>query len=978
MNNKRLKIKRDRIFRPAIFLLAVFGILMILPPVAKKEAEAVIDADLYSLGIASLGNIEINLDPFAGQELAVVKDTITTNTNSPAGYNLLVSTNSASNELDLSDNGDTIIATSGTSSDPAALNTTGADFGVWGYAVAGLGNFDSSYNTSDPSDSSKFAATPTKDNEALIRSHSGVATNDTTDIYYGFKASRSLPAGQYESTILYTTMADVSSSTAGEATATGGSVVVDYTESPTVTVNTSLSTSRTLGTITATVGGQICTDLSVLSTNPLSISCEAPADLAAGTYDIMVNVPRLGKSYTVEDGFEVIPKYTCTKQYRLQNADGTYPSSYTADGTEIIQRGEICSYYKTVTDYQPLGVATEMDEDKTLSLDLPRNTYTLTVSKDDTYIDSVSGSGTYRWGQTVNISATPKSNNRFTSWEQLISLDYGTFGNANAASTTFTMPKSDAYVQAKGEKILYTCTKRYRLQNADGTYPSSYTADGTESVQQGSTCSYSKTVSYYQTKSTSAVMDGNKTLSLDLPRNTYTLTVDRDTAYITAVSGAGTYRWGQSISISASVAASSLFNGWTQTAGTASSFGNAGATSTTFTMPKSNATVKANGKIKTFTCTKQYRLQNANGTYPSSYTSAGSQTINYGSTCSYTQTASGYQQQSTSKTNMTANATLSLDLPRNTYTLTVNRNTSYISSVSGGGTYRWGQTVNISATASSSGRFTGWSLSSGSGTIANTGAASTTFTMTTSNATIYANGAALCSFTSQTFGYTGGMQSFTVPAGCAGTYTLEVWGAQGGQAKYNDYHFTPGNGGYAKGSVSLTAGTVLYIGVGGAGGTTAGGYNGGGSSNGEGGGGGGATHIGKTNSVLSSTAVNNLYLVAGGGGGAGASHLDYYTHNGGHGGGTNGGNGICNPSTGSVCADGGTQNSGYAYGVGGSVSATYEGAGGGGGYYGGKAGGNYNGGVGGGGGSGYTGGVSGGSMSNGARSGNGQAKITRQ
>ena len=131
MNNKRLKIKRDRIFRPAIFLLAVFGILIILPPVAKKEAEAVIDADLYSLGIASLGTIEINLDPFAGQELAVVKDTITTNTNSPAGYNLLVSTNSASNELDLSDNGDTIIATSGTSSDPAALNTTGADFGVW-------------------------------------------------------------------------------------------------------------------------------------------------------------------------------------------------------------------------------------------------------------------------------------------------------------------------------------------------------------------------------------------------------------------------------------------------------------------------------------------------------------------------------------------------------------------------------------------------------------------------------------------------------------------------------------------------------------------------------------------------------------------------------------------------------------------------------------------------------------------------------
>ncbi len=987
MKNKRLKIKRDRIFRPAIFLLAVFGILIILPPVAKKEAEAVIDADLYSLGIASLGTIEINLDPFAGQELAVVKDTITTNTNSPAGYNLLVSTNSASNELDLGDSGDTIIAASGTSSDPAALNTTGADFGVWGYAVAGLGNFDSSYDTSDPSDSSKFAATPTKDNEALIRSHSGVATNDTTDIYYGFKASRSLPAGQYESTILYTTMADVSSSTAGEATATGGSVVVDYTESPTVTVNTSLSTSRTLGTITVTVGGQICTDLSVLSTNPLSISCEAPADLAAGTYDIMVNVPRLGKSYTVEDGFEVIPTYTCAKQYRLQNADGTYPSSYTADGTEIIQRGEICSYYKTVTDYQPLGVADEMDEDKTFSLDLPRNTYTLTVDKDGTYIDSVSGGGTYRWGQTVNISATPKSNNRFTSWEQLVSPAYGTFGNASAASTTFTMPKSDVTVKANGEKILYTCTKRYRLQNADGTYPSSYTADGTESVQQGSTCSYSKTVSYYQTKSTSAVMDGNKTLSLDLPRNTYTLTVNRDTSYVSAASGAGTYRWGQSVSISATVTTNGVFNGWTQTAGTASSFGNANTASTTFTMPKSNATIKANGKIKTFTCTKRYRLQNADGTYPSSYASAGTETINYGATCSYTQTYSGYQQQSTSKTNMTANATLSLDLPRNTYCITgLNNSTDWFRYTGDYGCdFRWGQTVTVSGVnLEMSEVFDSWGIRGTAPSGWNDTANPNTFTMPQGGVTFYVNYKCGLSANKEVFSSTeAGEHAFVVRGVCPGRYKILALGAPGGDI---DSAHTGGNGGRSIGTKSFSTETVLYINVGGVGTSNGcintnsvcfGGTNGGGAGHAtastRASSGGGASHVSTVSGGLNNANVRNgIIIVAGGGGGV---VYNGSGANGGLGGGAQGGKGNYSGCDGGSQTAGGSSNCVVAgtAGFGGSQLANgTTAAGGGGGWFGGGAGETA-----GGGGSGYLGsGLTDATMENGIQDNWGRVTIT--
>ncbi len=254
---------------------------------------------------------------------------------------------------------------------------------------------------------------------------------------------------------------------------------------------------------------------------------------------------------------------------------------------------------------------------------------------------------------------------------------------------------------------------------------------------------------------------------------------------------------------------------------------------------------------------------------------------------------------------------------------------------------------------------------------------SVTVTRSQPKVTLYAvwNRVSKCIVSPAEYGYTGGVQTFTVSPGCSGIYQLEVWGAQGGQAKGNQYHFSPGNGGYSQGYVQLADNTTLYVVVGGAGGASGGGYNGGGSSSGEGGGGGGATHIGKTNSLLSGTPKGNLYIAAGGGGGAGASHISNYYHNGGSGGGTNGGNALCSPG-GSSCANGGTQSGGAGYGVGGSVTVNYNGAGGGGGLYGGNAGGNYNGGVGGGGGSGYIDGVIGGSMQNGVRTGNGYARIT--
>jgi len=216
--------------------------------------------------------------------------------------------------------------------------------------------------------------------------------------------------------------------------------------------------------------------------------------------------------------------------------------------------------------------------------------------------------------------------------------------------------------------------------------------------------------------------------------------------------------------------------------------------------------------------------------------------------------------------------------------------------------------------------------------------------------------ATACAHGSQTFSYTGGLQTFT--AVCSGTYTIEAWGAQGGSQPQQ----TGGYGARMRGDCYLTAGTTLRILVGGQG------ANG---NSDDGCGGGGGSFVVKVDSSSSyqmydGTRVSPL-VIAGGGGGAGADQNgiggttnECSTSNGdgsvggscsGNGGGANDGSGgggfIGNGANSGCCSggrsflNGGAGGSGLwngGYGGGGAGSTSTEGAGGGGGYSGGPGG----------------------------------------
>ena len=118
-----------------------------------------------------------------------------------------------------------------------------------------------------------------------------------------------------------------------------------------------------------------------------------------------------------------------------------------------------------------------------------------------------------------------------------------------------------------------------------------------------------------------------------------------------------------------------------------------------------------------------------------------------------------------------------------------------------------------------------------------------------------------------TYEYTGSVQEIVLPAG---TYTLECWGAEG----VAGWDRTPGKGGYAKGDITLTETTTLYLYVGGRAG-----WNGGQT------GGGNTTNSGDGTDIrIGGTAFTDRVIAAGGGG----AISRYRATQGGHGGGLEG------------------------------------------------------------------------------------------
>ena len=207
-------------------------------------------------------------------------------------------------------------------------------------------------------------------------------------------------------------------------------------------------------------------------------------------------------------------------------------------------------------------------------------------------------------GDTENLTANAftRTGYEFTGWN----TDAEGNGTVYADEAAFTASGDEQRVTlyAQWKKLTFACTARYKLQNADGSYPDDFTTvTVSDAIEYGEVCSYTtaQDSSQYTNQSASATVIGPTTLTVgsngQVPRRTYSLTVAENSSYLSNPTGSGTYRWGQTVTIGVTKTANETCYSystptWSRTSGSGTLNSTSG-TSVSFTMGTSNATVTA-------------------------------------------------------------------------------------------------------------------------------------------------------------------------------------------------------------------------------------------------------------------------------------------------------------------------------------------------------------------------------------------------
>jgi hypothetical protein len=218
------------------------------------------------------------------------------------------------------------------------------------------------------------------------------------------------------------------------------------------------------------------------------------------------------------------------------------------------------------------------------------------------------GQHTRAAGTVVSITATLASGYRFVNWTAPV----GSFANANAAETTFTMPGQDITVTANFEEAdTYALTMAVAPLGSgtatDETGAGAYEEDDLVSIRGQAAAGYRfvnwtapagsfANANAAQTTFTMPGQDVTVTANFE-EADTYALTMavaPLGSGTATDETGAGAYEEDDLVSIRAQAATGYRFVNWTAPAG---SFANANAAETTFTMPGQDVTVTANFEV---------------------------------------------------------------------------------------------------------------------------------------------------------------------------------------------------------------------------------------------------------------------------------------------------------------------------------------------------------------------------------------------
>ena len=368
--------------------------------------------------------------------------------------------------------------------------------------------------------------------------------------------------------------------------------------------------------------------------------------------------------------------------------------------------------------------------------------YTITVSANPSNGGTVTGGGSYNQGQSCTVSATANNGFTFTNWTENGSVV------STQANYTFTVTGNRNLVaNFQGQQQSYTITVSANPTNGG-------TVTGGGSYNQGQQCTVSATPATGYTflrwtengtqVSTNAnytfTVTGNRNLVAQFQQQNYTISVSANPSNGGSVAGGGAYHYGDNCTVIATPANGYTFLRWTEN-------GNQVSTNATYTFTVTgNRTLVAQFQQQSYTITAT-----ANPTNGGTVTGGG--TFNYGQSCTLTATpATGYtfvrwtkngMQVSTNATytfTVTESAAYVAQFSVQSFTVSVSANPTDGGTLTGGGTFNYGQNCTVTATANTGYNFVNWTEG---GNVVST---NTHYTFpVTSNRTLVAN------FTLQTF-----------------------------------------------------------------------------------------------------------------------------------------------------------------------------------------------------------------------------------
>jgi hypothetical protein len=337
-------------------------------------------------------------------------------------------------------------------------------------------------------------------------------------------------------------------------------------------------------------------------------------------------------------------------------------------------------------------------------------TYTISVSANPSNGGTVTGGGTYNQGQQCTVSAIANSGYSFTNWTE----------NGNVVSTnrnyTFTVTSDRTLVaNFTAQPQQYTINVSANPNNAG-----SVTGGGT--YQQGQSCTVTATANTGYTflrwtengnqVSTNAsytfTVTGNRTLVAQFQAQTYTINAVASPNYGGTVSGGGAYNYGQTCTLTATPATGYTFVNWTKQ-------GQVVSTNTIYSFSVTeSATYQANFQAESYTVTLT-----ANPTEGGILTGGG--TFDYGQTAYiYAEPNAGYNFVNWTENGevftddqgfyviIMSDRTFVANFEVATVEITVNVEPEEGGTVSGGGTYNYGDEVTITVVTNEDWAFQNW------------------------------------------------------------------------------------------------------------------------------------------------------------------------------------------------------------------------------------------------------------------------------